>query len=185
MKLLISFLIIFSSTAKAEGLDYLKNGKTIPVKIDTVTPANSNPYPVINYGNTGNPVDFATEATLGLVEINTEATSIYLSEAASGVTPFKVQQVVPANGSYAEITNLTTTAQTFTAPANAVGFVIEALSDNTQNIRYKIGAAATTTSGMRLEPGRSENFNQGPAANVSVCAEGGTNQVVTIQWVVK
>jgi hypothetical protein len=88
-----------------------------------------------------------------------------------------------AAGSYAEITNLTTVAQTFTVPANAVGFVIEALSDNTNNIRYKIGAAATTASGMRLEPGRSENFNNGPAANISVIAEGGTNQVVSVQWI--
>lgn len=115
----------------------------------------------------------------------------------AGVTDANTQRVVlptdmpaiatkaPVNaaGFYDEITNLTTAAQTFTAPANAVGFVIEALSDNTNNVRYKIGAAATTTSGMRLEPGRSENFNNGPAANVSVIAEAGTNQAVTIQWI--
>lgn len=93
------------------------------------------------------------------------------------------KQPINPNGSYAEITNLTTTAQTFTVPSNAVGFVIETLSDNTANIRYKIGAAATITSGMRLEPGRAENFNTGPAANISVIAESGTNQVVSVQWI--
>jgi hypothetical protein len=91
---------------------------------------------------------------------------------------------INANGSYAEITNLTTTAQSFTPPANAVGFVIEALSDNTANVRYKIGAAASTTSGMRLEPGRSETYSN-LASTVSVIAESGTNQVVDIQWIVK
>ncbi len=87
-----------------------------------------------------------------------------------------------ANGSYAEVTNLTTTAQTFTVPVNAVGFILEALSDNTANIRYKIGAAATTTSGMRMEPGRDSGYVP-CAANISVIAESGSDQVVTVQWV--
>jgi len=86
-------------------------------------------------------------------------------------------------GTYAEITNLTTVAQTFTAPANAVGFSIQALSSNTVNLRFKVGAAATISSGVRLEPGRSEYFPLG--ANISVIAESGTNQAVNVQWVSK
>lgn len=85
------------------------------------------------------------------------------------------------SGSYAEITNLTTAAQTFTAPANAVGFILEALSDNTNNLRWKQGATATTTSGMRLEPGRDSNYIP-CAANISVIAEAGSSQVVSVQW---
>lgn len=98
--------------------------------------------------------------------------------------PVLTKSPINPTGNYAEITNLTTSAQTFTAPANSVGFVIETLSDNTNNVRYKVGAAATTTSGMRLEPGRSETYAGGPAANISVIAEGGTNQVVSVQWTV-
>lgn len=151
------FLLIFlmASIGFAAGLDYLKDGKTVPVKIDTVTPANSNPYPSSYYNSSGVRVDLATQADI--VKLGG----------------------FPA-GSYDEITNLTTTAQTFTAPANAAAVIIEASSSNTNNVRYKIGTAATTTTGMRLEPGRSEYI---PAhANISVIAEAGTNQVITVQW---
>ena len=85
-------------------------------------------------------------------------------------------------GSYSQIVNLGTTAQTFTVPVGAVGFTLESESGNVQNIRYAIGATATTTLGMRLEPGRDTGYVP-CAANISVCAESGTNQKVTIQWV--
>lgn len=319
MKSILIVLLFFGFSAHATGLDYLKNGITTPVKVDTATPANSNPYPFAYYDSTGarvdlgtdsslstintsvlginttlQGIDFATETTLvaakadldtlaaidfatsanqttangylssidtktpalvsGSVPVHvdnfpttqpvsgtvavTQSTSPWVVDG-SGVTqpisavslplptgaatetsllgvktdiealsaqfPVSLGQTtksgslsvtvasdqdalatkspVNASGSYAEITNLTTTAQTFTAPSNAVGFVIEALSDNTNNIRYKIGSTATTTSGMRLEPGRSENYNSGPAANISVIAEDGTNQIVTVQWI--
>lgn len=143
------------------------------------------------------PTGAATEATLLDVKTDIEALSDQLpaslgqttKSASLSVTlssdedPIPTKAPINSAGSYDEITNLTTTAQTFTAPANAVGFVIEALSDNAANIRYKIGASATTTSGMRLEPGRSENYNSGPAANISVIAEIGSNLVVSVQWI--
>jgi hypothetical protein len=101
---------------------------------------------------------------------------------ASDQAAIPVKSGVNPNGSYAEITNLTTTAQTFTPPTNAVGFVIETPSDvTTVVVRYKIGATATTTSGMVLEPGRSESYNM--AANISVIAVSGTSQAVTVQWI--
>lgn len=100
-------------------------------------------------------------------------------------SPWVVSGTVTSNrnpsGSYSEIVNLTTTAQTFTAPANAVGFLMEALTDNSVNLRWKIGATATTTSGMRLEPGRDTGYFP-CAGNISIIAESGSNQVVTIQW---
>ena len=42
----------------------------VPVEVeqDTVTPANSKPFPVINLDNAGVPVDFATETTLALID---------------------------------------------------------------------------------------------------------------------
>jgi hypothetical protein len=90
---------------------------------------------------------------------------------------------VNANGSYAQITNLTTTAQTFTVPANAIGFILESDSSvSTVNIRWKIGAAATTSSGMVLEPGRDTGFIP-CAANISVIAVSGSSQSIAVQWI--
>jgi hypothetical protein len=90
-----------------------------------------------------------------------------------------VRDRLPGNaGSFAEILNLTTTAQTFTAPAGAKWCKVMNLGD--ENIRMKIGATATTSSGIRLEPGRSEDFSG--VGNISVIAEQGTNQQVAVQW---
>jgi hypothetical protein len=83
-------------------------------------------------------------------------------------------------GTYQEITNLTTVAQTFTAPAGAKWFKIMADEANTANVRYKVGAAATTTSGMQLQSGRSEDNMIG--GDISVIAESGTNQKVYVQF---
>lgn len=158
MKNFILVLTLMSSHAIAQTTSYNLNGVTTPVKQDTGTPGNSRPLPTQYLNSSGVRTDLATEATLGALVTNTQ-------------------------GVYAEITNLTTVAQSFTAPANARGFVIEALSSNTVNVRYAVGAVTTITSGMRLEPGRSEFIPI--AANISVIAESGTNQVVTVQWVVK
>ena len=70
----------------------------------------------------------------------------------------------------------------FAPPANAVGFVIESSTGNSQNLRWSLGSAATATHGMRLEPGRDSGYI--PAATtISVIAEAGTNQEVQITWV--
>lgn len=158
MKLLLIFFLTSLSCTAFAVTDYQLNGLTIPVKQDTSTPANSRPLPTQYLDSSGVRTNLATESTLSALVTNTQ-------------------------GVYAEITNLTTVAQSFTAPANARGFVIEALSSNTVNVRYAVGAVTTITSGMRLEPGRSEFLPIG--ANISVIAESGTNQVVTVQWVVK
>lgn len=78
------------TTLTTSPIQFVDNGIDTEVSIDTVTPANSRPLPTKVLNNSGNAVDFATEATLGFVNINTEASSIYLGEAASGVNPFKV-----------------------------------------------------------------------------------------------
>lgn len=111
------------------------------------------------------------------------ATDTAIVVAVSPGTPVVTKAPVNANGSYAEITTLTTTAQSFTPPANAVGFLM--LTDsgvNTQNIRWKIGATATTTSGMVLEPGRDTGYIP-CSTTISVIAEAGTNQSVAVQWI--
>lgn len=81
---------------------------------------------------------------------------------------------------FAEYLSLTT-VQTFTAPANAFGALIQASDANAANIRFRTGTA-TTTSGMQLQPGRSENLHGG--TDITVCSESGTN-AVSILWFVE
>jgi hypothetical protein len=98
---------------------------------------------------------------------------------ASDQTALSVTQTAQV-GSYAEITNLTTSAQTFTAPAGAKWAKVQADDTNTANVRVKIGAAATVSSGMQFQPGRSEDYVG--VGNISVIAESGTNQKIYVQW---
>ena len=78
-------------------------------------------------------------------------------------------------------TGTVSTVATLTAPANAVAFILQTLDTNTTNVRWAIGATATTTVGMQLEPGRDTGLVP-CGANVSVCSESGTNTYM-IQWV--
>ena len=74
--------------------------------------------------------------------------------------------------SYQEDTTVSNIVETFTAPAGAKWCKIQADSSNIGNLRVKIGAAATTTSGIILEPGRSEDFMA--AGNISYCSTDNT-----------
>lgn len=91
---------------------------------------------------------------------------------------------INSNGQYNEITNLTTAVQTFTAPAKAVGFLLEADDGNTGNVRWKIGSNPSTTSGMKLQPGRDSGYYP-CGLDVRVIADSGSNQIATIQWVMQ
>jgi hypothetical protein len=71
--------------------------------------------------------------------------------------------------SYQEIINLTNTAQTFTAPSGAKWCKVQTDDTNAVNVRVKLGGAATTSSGMQFQPGRSEDF--AVAGDISVIAE--------------
>lgn len=91
---------------------------------------------------------------------------------AAGTTATAVQSTVVGNGA----------AVSFSAPANAISVSIEASSSNTQNLRCAAGTTATTTLGLRLEPGRS--FDNIPtSATVTCIAEAGSNQEVNLQWI--
>lgn len=96
-----------SVTVAPSPIAFIKNGSNQQVIEDTATPANSRPLPTKVLNNSGNAVDFATEATLGFVNINTENSAIYLGEAASGVNPFKVTSTQLDN--LLSTTNSTTT----------------------------------------------------------------------------
>ena len=124
---------------------------------------------------TSGPLQFVLDA--GDTEVEKDTTT------PANNKPLPVQLEPARAGSFAEILNLAAVAQTFTAPARAVGFKIQALSSNTENIRMKVGAAATASSGFRLEPGRSEDFDL--VGTISVIAEAGTNQEVCVQWLLE
>lgn len=197
MKTLISIILLISSVSFAVT-DFQLDGITTPVKQSTTAPTNSRPLP-ISYLNVGGVrTDLATEATLlgvdttltemqttlGFMEIDLETIQIILTESANGTNPLSViSESVVNTGTFAQITNLVSTAQTFTAPANAVGFKIQAPSTNTENIAFSIGATATITAGIVMEPGRSEDFDVG--SNISVIATSATQQRVTVIWKVK
>lgn len=89
---------------------------------------------------------------------------------------------VNSNGSQTTITNLGTSSHGFTPPTNAVGFILEAESGNTVNLRWAIVTVPTTTSGMLMEPGRDTGFIP-CSGQVNVIAVSGSNQSVGIQWI--
>lgn len=131
--------------------------------------------------------DFATETTLAAMSAKLPATlgekvkadSLSVTLASDqGALETKEKALTNTFDEYLTLT----TVQTFTAPANAIGGKIQALSDNGSNVRYKQGGTATTTSGIRLEPGRSEDFTGG--SNITVVSESGTN-AVSIQWTIQ
>src|ERR1044072_2816968 len=68
--ILIFLIIIIAPLANATGLDYLLNGATTPVKVDTVTPGNSRAYPFSYYNTLGVRVDLGTESTLQTINTN-------------------------------------------------------------------------------------------------------------------
>ena len=81
---------------------------------------------------------------------------------------------------YQEILNLTTVAQTFTAPAGAKWAKVQADDTNSANIRVKIGGTATVSSGMQFQAGRSEDYQA--VGNISVIAESGSGQKIYVQF---
>lgn len=150
-----------------------------------------------------NTVDFATEAKqdsqiteLQDIEADIESMSSKLPATlgqkamaaslavvlASDQSALPVRSPVNTTGQCDNTSLTATTASTATAPANAVGFILEAPSDNTDNVRYRIGGTASTSAGMLMEPGRDTGFIP-CAANVSVCATVSGTNAFSIQWI--
>lgn len=75
-----------------------------------------------------------------------------------------------------------TTASSAVAPALTVGFILEAASGNTDNIRWALGTTASTTVGLLLEPGRDTGFV--PCnATISVCSTVSGTNVFSLIWI--
>lgn len=77
-----------------------------------------------------------------------------------------------------------TTVSAASVPSSAVGFILSAPSDNTDNIRWCIGGTASTTVGLLMEPGRDSGFIP-CAANISVCATASGTNAYAIQWIIR
>lgn len=100
------------------------------------------------------------------------------------------QSAVPVSASFAPNANgnspgsgTVSTVITLTAPATTVGFVLMNLDTSTANVRYRIGATATSASGQQLQPGRDTGYIP-CGANISLCAESGT-QNYDVQWILQ
>lgn len=73
------------------------------------------------------------------------------------------------------------TATTITAPANAVAFLIQGDSANTDCIRWEVGGTPTASVGFVAQPGQDSGEVHG-GANISVIACSGT-QLANVQWI--
>lgn len=131
------------------------------------------------------PTGAASEATLAAIAtqlpsslgVKTAANSLSITPASDASFSFVPGALAPT---FQEILNLTTSAQTFTAPAGVKWCKVYADDTNAANIRVKIGGTATTTSGIQFQPGRSEDYTA--VGNISVIAESGTNQKICVQF---
>lgn len=101
---------------------------------------------------------------------------------ASDQAAIATKSPVNATGTMVNTSLTATTASSASAPANAIGFILEAPSTNTDNIRWAVGATASTTVGMLTEPGRDTGFVP-LAATISVCATVSGTNAFSIQWV--
>lgn len=77
---------------------------------------------------------------------------------------------------------ITGVAVSFAPPTNTVGFILESVSSNTDNIRWAIGAVASASVGSLYEPGRDTGFIP-CSATLSVISPAGSLQEVVVQWI--
>lgn len=173
----------------ASLVSYYLNGASTNVSQDTVTAANSRPLPARLLNAAGGVYDLATEATLAAASAKLPTTlgqktmaASFAVTVASDQSAIATKSPVNTNGSQSDATLTATTASTETVPANAVGFIIQAIDTNTNNIRWRVGSAASATTGMQLQAGRDSGFVP-VAANVSICAEASGTNAYQIQWI--
>lgn len=140
-----------------------------PAVVVAVSPNNTIPVNETQVGGASYTLGQKTMANSAPVTIASDQVA---PKTYANVTASTVQSLVIGNSS----------AVSFSPPAGTVGFIAEAPSGNTQNLRCAAGTTATTTLGLRLEPGRDTGFVP-VAATVSCIAEAGTNQEVDVQWV--
>lgn len=145
--------------------------------------APDNTYKNVQVTNGGNLKTAIQEfdATIRGSQLSSASMSVAISSEQEAI----LERIADANEkilvpTYQEDLAVTTTVMTFTAPVGAKWCKIQADSDNTDALRVKLGGVASTTSGMKLEAGRSEDFQL--AGNISYCsvASTGTNKIYVI-----
>lgn len=95
------------------------------------------------------------------------------------------QSPVNTDGTCVNASLTGTTASTENAPSSTVGFILFADDDNSDPIRFRIGAAASTSAGLRLAPGRDSGFIP-CSANLSICATASTGtNAYALQWITR
>jgi hypothetical protein len=115
-------------------------------------------------------------------KLSSQATAANQATANSYLSLINTQVAkTPINVTGSQATTSTSTVVTITAPANAVGFILQASPSNTDNLRWRVGATATTTVGMLLAPGQDSGYVP-LGANISLIPVSGT-QEYEVQWV--
>lgn len=197
-----------SVVATQGPIQYDLDGTDTEVKKDTATASNTRALPVEVVGVLGADVigsltetapatDTASSGLNGrLQRIAQRLTSLIalLPSSLGAKTGANSLSIVPASdavftintesqtGQFAEDLSVSTTPETFTAPAGAFAALIEADDTNTTNIRVKMGATAGTASGIQFQPGRSEMYEAG--TDISYCTESSTGKL-SVQWFVR
>jgi hypothetical protein len=144
---------------------------TQPVSGTVTANQGTSPWIVSGSGTAGTPA-----AGVVTVQGNASGTPIPVSLSSSS-------QPVNSNGSASNSTTIGSgSATSFSPPANAVGFILEADDTNTVNLRWAAGTTATASVGLLMEPGRDTGFVP-VAVTVSVIAVSGSAQAVGIQWI--
>lgn len=110
----------------------------------------------------------------------TSALSLSMTPASDAI--FKFAQQANQTASFDEDNTVSTTPETFVAPAGAFACLISADETNTTNIRVKMGGTSSPTSGTQFQGGRSELYEGG--SNISYCTESGTGKI-SAQWFVR
>jgi len=169
-------VIIYSTASATKGYTSIV-GTLVTLQFDTTSMSGGDVLQVIYEDNT-------QEDAIGAINVKlTTGTQVTASSLAVAIASDQVAiPVVSGANTNGDNTDSTvSTVQTLTAPANAVGFVLMNLDTSTASIRYRIGATATASSGQQLQVGRDSGFIP-CAANISICAESGT-QNYNIQWI--
>lgn len=167
-------VIIYSTASATKGYTSIV-GTLVTLQFDTTSMSGGDVLQVIYEDNT-------QEDAIGAINVKlTTGTQVTASSLAVAIASDQVAipVVSGANTNGALVSGSISGVTSETAPVNAVGFMIQALDTNTSNLRFAVGATASSSNGIQLQAGRSEQIDI--AATISICPESGTQGYV-IQW---
>lgn len=171
-------IVIYSTASTTKGYTAVL-GTVVTLQFDTTGMSSGDTLQVI-YEDNGleddiNSIDGKLPAALGQATMANSLAVVI----ASNQSTLPVTQGASTNGSNTDST--VSTVITLSPPANSVGFILMNLDTSSANLRWRIGAVATSSSGQQLQPGRDTGFIP-CAASISLCSESGTNNY-NVQWI--